>query len=697
MCPFVGFNYRKCKKYTNNIAQGNLSAQGVKSQLLNKPGGPPRLEALTEGKKRGSRILATLAEEADVEDLSKRKKRPRKLSDAAQLLTAAVANIAAPGEGFIGDGGGVTKMGREEAKQTANLLADLEILPTPEPTGVSKKTGRPVYDRKSTEAFKHKVDSLMADMQNYAHSPKGLNLIAVGGGHVRFDQATKTIFRVMHEQLLSRHPSMEAHLDHKALLDQASGGDTNTDEIRAKLLDVISSQDEVGPRVVPDAPPDVKPKGGKKKRKKGKKSETRMSSHPDFGMGIGGSADNDDENHPSDDDFDAYLGGPSYGTEPEPKEVKTKADVAAEQKKKGKKGKKKKDKKRSTRSTHPSGFSQTGKTRTDTQLHAWLDSLSDHSKKLLFAGEERYGAEEKAKTKATQLYNSNNTSDIEAMRVYLEKHLKDAEGFEDKRRAFDTEMEENRRRLLATGLVTPDQIKQMKNDPKRLQTTATVYNKIQDKMFQTEVKNLKIGNSSVTQFLKKSTIKALTRSDFETMRMSEQMGLAQIQKYHQYGQRYGRYTTIMLALRDVIGVLLIMKFAPASAVSGTIKAWKTHFPHSVLDGFFWGWMQKSLPKRVREPRHGAPTHLRAAPQPSKDTKFWASQKMANVKRQDRIMRGYDTDRAGMHMPPDRAVLHTRTYPTTNKPWSKIRSKTWAARHKAAKGGIMSWDRSFLRR
>lgn len=51
LCPFVGFNYRKCKKYINNLSAGRLfSPQAAETAHRNRP---PRLEALFEAAKKG--------------------------------------------------------------------------------------------------------------------------------------------------------------------------------------------------------------------------------------------------------------------------------------------------------------------------------------------------------------------------------------------------------------------------------------------------------------------------------------------------------------------------------------------------------------------------------------------------------------------------------------------------------------------
>jgi len=51
MCPFVGFNYRKCKKYMNNLTKGVFASTNPTGIVPKTK--PPRLEALTEGKKGG--------------------------------------------------------------------------------------------------------------------------------------------------------------------------------------------------------------------------------------------------------------------------------------------------------------------------------------------------------------------------------------------------------------------------------------------------------------------------------------------------------------------------------------------------------------------------------------------------------------------------------------------------------------------
>ncbi|MBW2637359.1 MAG: hypothetical protein JRC86_07555, partial [Deltaproteobacteria bacterium] len=150
MCPFVGFNYRKCKKYTNNIARGNISTQGVRAQIMAKPGKPPRLEALTEGKKRGSWLL-----EADDDEPT--------LSDAGAALADLVATISNPLSGEMSKQGNLTGPGKERVNAVTDILADAAFIRTPEPAGTDDNSGKPVYDRKSTETAIHDVDRLLGD------------------------------------------------------------------------------------------------------------------------------------------------------------------------------------------------------------------------------------------------------------------------------------------------------------------------------------------------------------------------------------------------------------------------------------------------------------------------------------------------------------------------------------------------------
>jgi hypothetical protein len=236
------------------------------------------------------------------------------------------------------------------------------------------------------------------------------------------------------------------------------------------------------------------------------------------------------------------------------------------------------------------------------------------------------------------------------------------------RRAWDANL-----RILSKMPVGDQQAYKMalertKVDPKARDQAASLMNKLVDRAYDLETQTLKIGKNELTTFVRKVTLPQFKRSDYETMRMAEQMGLAAIHKQHQYGKGYGRWNTIMLFLRQILTPFVLWYSRNPKLIKPIMALW----PQEALDAFYFAFVQKNLPKL----RKGDPGQL----QPSRDTKFLRSQKMATGRRK-RIMRGWEQD---MPMPPDQAVLHTRWYPTTKETWGKRRQAELTARYEKTK-------------
>ena len=166
------------------------------------------------------------------------------------------------------------------------------------------------------------------------------------------------------------------------------------------------------------------------------------------------------------------------------------------------------------------------------------------------------------------------------------------------------------------------------------------------------------------------------------------MGMAAMQKTHQYGRRYGKWNTWNLFLRSVI-MPAILTLIPGGLGIPLIKPLMSWWPQDLFDQFYTSYIDKPLPKLQAGPQ-------RTTMMSSKDTKFLGSQKMANQTTHDRIMRGFEQDNI---LPPDRAVLHTRWFPTTKVPWTKVRHKELTARYNDTKAERLpkATKHSFLRR
>ena len=103
-----------------------------------------------------------------------------------------------------------------------------------------------------------------------------------------------------------------------------------------------------------------------------------------------------------------------------------------------------------------------------------------------------------------------------------------------------------------------------------------------------------------------------------------------------------------------------------------IKPLMSLWPSAFLDQFYFAYVKKVLPKL----RKGDTGELQA----SRDVKFLGSQKMASGRRK-RIMKGFAKDNL---LPPDKAVLHSRWYPTTKETWGKRRQGELVKRYAQTK-------------
>jgi hypothetical protein len=260
--------------------------------------------------------------------------------------------------------------------------------------------------------------------------------------------------------------------------------------------------------------------------------------------------------------------------------------------------------------------------------------------------------------------------------------IKDAQR---KKASFEVEWDANIKKLKAAKLVDDKTLHFLRTDPARLTKTAKMMNAATRKLYKLETKNVKIGNQAVTQLIMKATLPVLDRSDYEVMRMSEQLGLAAIQKQHQYGRGYGKWNTWNLLAKQVIAPVMLLLTGNAEYVRPLLHIW----PQQLLDQLYFSYVQSPLPKLIggRDAVRSGRTQL------SRDTKFQLSQKMASG-RHAKLMKGFDADNM---LPPDRAVLHTRWYPTTKKKWGKVRGKVLTQRYQTVKAGMDDWRRGFLRR
>ena len=217
------------------------------------------------------------------------------------------------------------------------------------------------------------------------------------------------------------------------------------------------------------------------------------------------------------------------------------------------------------------------------------------------------------------------------------------------------------------------------HQPKQLDLMAKIMNKTLDAAYTLETKTIKIGKSELTTFVRKATLPTFDRQDYEVMRMAEQAGLKAIQKQHQYGLGYGKWSTWVTFFKDILTPFILWWTGHSAYIQPLMRLPLQKF----ADQLYHSYIQSPLPKFKG----------RSGLQMSRDSKFEMSQKMSSGSR-ERLMRGWEKDDV---LPPDQAVLHKRWYPTTKKTWGKTRTKELTKRWQASKAAPQSddWTRGYL--
>lgn len=361
---------------------------------------------------------------------------------------------------------------------------------------------------------------------------------------------------------------------------------------------------------------------------------------------------------------------------------------------KGKEKKKPKDKYRGSERTFAK---HTSEHMTAEQFEAFLtttiDPLTPAERDEVFAGLGHYGQKMTALQLRKELVNrANKLADkkdyltIANNAKILASRAKSAHDIRTNRmnleRAWDSNLEVLKKFPIGDRKAHEMMLARTRKDPEQLGKAAKFMNTLMDKAYRIEAKNIKIGKDELTTFVREVTLPQFKRSDYEVMRMAEQMGLAAIQKQHQYGRGYGRWNTWHLFFKQVVVPLVLFKFEAMDLLPRLMSIW----PSELLDQFYFAYVKKVLPKLS--------PHDSGAIRASRDTKFLNSQRMLSG-RHKRIMAGFARDNI---LPPDRAVMHSRWYPTTKETWGKKRSSELAARYEKTKAlPATTTKRTFMRR
>lgn len=765
MCPFVGFEYSRCKKYTNNVAKG-LMRQNVTS--FSPPGKPPRLEALTEGSKKKD----------DNPELASFGGKAHNIPDDADDILAqfGVNDIEAPDSVPNPPRKATAPQGQATARPKAKAKVKV-VNPKGKPRKKADKTNRavatdPMELAKKLAAEKAAAQGLKPPKEDTSAAgdikpsdirdlpvrnlkpknktqeralelAKSLEIDVKGGGKkVPTDDEMHTLWTVLLTDttefsdekklrdkrindaefltaILKRVANVDGyHAKQKAIsaamIINTRRGDNpvdNPDERQKAQAAAAKANDSAAARyaidkkagkketvgavphkeVTPSHYSDVFPKArlpvvvgppegktGKpnfwssysgekakdpetsptKAKPTGSKARTAWI-HPFFGslpkVAPVAQDDDDEEEYEYYDDEDEILGA---------------------------------DKEYAKESSQYTNYDQ---------FRAFMTVVKQlplADQKVIFAGYTHEGknpkqARKELKRVARKLAKRKNYRELARLKTVFSDRVKDVNKIKHKQTMFRQEWDSNLATLRKLPVGDREALKmhdRLLRDDKAKTAVAGQLNRMMDKLYTLQTQTVKIGDQEVKSLVREITLPTFSKTDYETMKMSEQMGLAALHKTHQYGRHYGKWNSWFLFAKSVV-MPLLLAFTPHAKL---IKPLMTMWPHHWFDQFYGAYLAKPLPKLQAGEK-------RTTLLPSRNDKFLASQKMmTDPTAQKRIMRGWDKDAM---LPPDKAIAHTRWYPTTKVPWTRVRHQKLIAQYRKTKANLLPriTKRSFLRR
>ena len=699
MCPFVGFNYRRCKKYTNHLSKGIRDKGMISSDATPKKTGPPRLESLIEAaKKRGSNGESTSADLDDLQTMGqeagdpepegaaapkkegtppKKKRTPRKPRQPKKPKLKNPDKVNPD----------ITAGDLQNVPNRVTLTPTDRILVAQMQAGVDSHAGTKLNPERMTAQDKEALIHSVVSMTGQAEYEDATEL------REKRIAAAEHIAAVVHQEL-GIPPSVGkgwgSSIAMVAHVQKGEGWGIQNPDARARALAQAQAANDATMSLAIANPQAHKPSEAPK--------ASVAATMPDVGQGA--------DSHPDPPD-------PGLGTAENPP------------------GKKKSS--QYTRSTPGARFNylrsrrgaaadddddaesiprtpirgddktyhqQTSQYMNKEQFDAAIDTFNrrfgTEDQKLIFAGYTHDGknpdqAIKAYKEMADQLADKKDYYAIADLWKGLSSRAKGIDdirkGAAEAKRAFETSIQLNKEIPIGERAAVAQMVRQFEADPANQTKAAAFLNKLADKTYSIETKMQHIGDKQVQTFIRTVNFPTLARGDYEVIRLTQQMGLAAIQKQHQYGQGYGRWNTWNLFFRSVVAPLVLWWTGNNKLVQPLMHIW----PQEFLDQMYFAYVKKPLPKL----KAAAPHETRHT-QASRDTKFVTSQKMARPTTHDRLMKDWDKDAI---LPPDRAVMHSRWYPTTKLAWTKGRHAELTKRHQEVKNpsSVRSTVRSFLRR
>jgi hypothetical protein len=667
LCPFVGFNYRRCRKYTNNMAKANMQP-AAPSANNSSGGGPPRVESLTEARQ-GPR-KPRRKKDAKKGGSEPQKREPvdiagvdvRNLPQEVQVFAAHIAHHA------LNDPDEITKQDKEEA-----VKSYLQSRRTPDPT---------YYDpTHENYILKGVHGDLLAAALHQIHGIGVSRARGMGGDYTQIAhaQAGETFNRSNMKEREDAYKAAQEKKDRSALEifanpqiqgDKPRGGPTTDDPEDVEVA-----------RAVRSAPRSPKPEENVPPPPPGEAEAPPGGRHP---TGVAPTSSTTGKVH-------RVVLRRSVHKAPGTRPFSVSADkVDQEEKPK----KKKPTRYVGSESTMPqASYEKMTYEQFEQYLDDYVDPLSPTEKKHLFPNIGEPGHPANYETFKKQLLaKAHRQAELKNFKAIADSYRilwDDRKGLHDiqrnKReleRAWDQNLELLKQYPVGDRKALEMVLNKTKTDPKQQEIAAKFMNKLVDRAYDIEAKTMKIGKNDLTVFLRQVKLPTFNRQDYEVMRMAEQMGLIAIQKQHQYGRGYGRWNTWNLFFKQVVVPFILYYTDNSKLIQPLMRLW----PQALLDQFYFAYVRNVLPKLKKQ---DVPELV-----PSRDTKFLTSVKVSG-KRGERILRGWDADAL---LPPDRAVLQTRWYPTTKETWGKRRHSVLMARYEKAKAKLPEVTRkTFLRR
>lgn len=221
------------------------------------------------------------------------------------------------------------------------------------------------------------------------------------------------------------------------------------------------------------------------------------------------------------------------------------------------------------------------------QFNAAWKRIPDPVKKKLFRNDPQFKDKEDLFDYIEQLEKTNDKKEIDAQYRYIMGRLEQLRTASRSYQDMIDQFNDNVRVAKKMGLVTDRDLRDFRNNTQLRQKSASNLNKLFSKFsrYDLETKTLHSAGKDykVSVPVKRSLLPKFTRQDYEVARMAEQAGLMAIQKQHQYGQDYGKYNARNLFIKQVVAPLVLAFTNNAHLIQPLMSLW----PQGWIDAKFF--------------------------------------------------------------------------------------------------------------